>query len=217
MDSTKVEAAVHATSNYVGGTEGYPEDAPELIKRYESVSSAAVHKPILHLVPTNPCRVLDVGSGSGRDAAWFAAMGHEVVAVEPTKELRVPAMNLHPSPLIEWVDDSLPHLAKIVNRRELFDFVSISAVWMHLDAEQRITGMPVLASLTRQGGTVVMRIRHGPIPPRRRMFEVSAEETIHLARESSLSVVQNIYEESITELDRSVGVSWTRIAFVKQS
>src|SRR3954452_1033736 len=83
MDSTKVEAAVHATSNYVSGTEGYPEDAPELIKRYESVSSAAVHKPILHLVPTNPCRVLDVGSGSGRDAAWFAAMGHEVVAVEP--------------------------------------------------------------------------------------------------------------------------------------
>ena len=62
-----------------------------------------------------------------------------------------------------------------------------------------------------------MRIRHGPIPPRRRMFEVSAEETIHLARKSNLSVVQNIHEELITELDRSVGVSWTRIAFVKQS
>jgi protein-L-isoaspartate O-methyltransferase len=35
--------------------------------------------------------VLDIGSGTGRDAAGLAAMGHSVVAVEPTAELRIGA------------------------------------------------------------------------------------------------------------------------------
>jgi hypothetical protein len=30
----------------------------------------------------------------------------------------------------------------------------------------------------RNGGIVIMSLRHGPIPTGRRMFEVSAEETI---------------------------------------
>jgi hypothetical protein len=30
-------------------------------------------------------------------------LGHRVVAVEPTVEMRLGAMALHPSPLIEWL------------------------------------------------------------------------------------------------------------------
>jgi hypothetical protein len=37
----------------------------------------------------------------------LAAMGHRVVAVEPTAALRARAAILHPSPRIEWLDDSL--------------------------------------------------------------------------------------------------------------
>ena len=40
------------------------------------------------LIPATPSRVLDVGAGTGRDAAALAALGHSVVAVEPTPELR---------------------------------------------------------------------------------------------------------------------------------
>jgi hypothetical protein len=51
---------------------------------------------------------------------------------------------------------------------------------------------------------------------RRRMFEVSAEETVKLAEESRLSLIHNVDEQAVTQVDRSAGVSWTRIAFVKR-
>ena len=124
------------------GTENYADEAPELLKRYESISFADAHARVLHLIPPAPCRVLDIGSGTGRDAAGLAALGHSVVAVEPTEELRRGAMLLHPSPMIERLDDSLPHLSVVRARGEEFDLVMLSAVWMHLDEMQRSLAMP---------------------------------------------------------------------------
>ena len=53
----------------VSGTENYAEEAPELLERYESISFADAHRLATHLIPTVPSRVLDIGSGTGRDAA----------------------------------------------------------------------------------------------------------------------------------------------------
>src|SRR6266436_10400478 len=84
----------------ISGTENYDVEAPELLKRYESISFADAHAPVLHLIPPAPCRTLDIGAGTGRDAAGLLALGHSVVAVEPTEELRRGAMLLHPSQMI---------------------------------------------------------------------------------------------------------------------
>jgi hypothetical protein len=126
--------------------------------------------------------------------------------------LRRGAMLLHPSPMIEWLDDSLPDLAAVRARKEEFDLVMLTAVWMHLDEAQRQRAMPNVSALVRNGGVVIMSLRHGPIPPGRRMFEVSAEETMALAQRSSLSCILN--REAEPSL-RQPGVSWTRLAFHK--
>jgi SAM-dependent methyltransferase len=199
----------------VSGTEGYADEAEQLFRRYESIPAADAHRAVLHLIPTAPCSVLDIGSGTGRDAAWFASMGHRVVAVEPTDATRLPAMALHPSPQIEWLDDSLPELALVRTRGENFDLVMLTAVWMHLDAQQRQRAMPNLAALVREGGTVIMKIRHGPVPAGRRMFEITPEETIGLARMQDLHPVLNLRVESSQETNRATGVDWTFLAFVK--
>lgn len=196
----------------VSGTEHYAEEAPELLKRYESISFADAQRSVMHLIPKEPSRVLDIGAGTGRDAAGFAALGHRVVAVEPTEEMRRGAMTLHPSPLIEWLDDHLPDLARLRARDEEFDVVMLTAVWMHLDEQQRRRAIPNLAALVRSGGVVAMTLRHGPIPPGRRMFEVSAEETIDLAQPLGLNCVLHRPAEPSS---RQPGVSWTRLAFVK--
>jgi SAM-dependent methyltransferase len=202
-------------SSRVSGTEGYADEAEELFNLYESFSAADAHRAVLHLIPTEPSRILDIGSGTGRDAAWFASQGHRVVAVEPTDALRIPAMALHPSPLIEWLDDSLPDLALLLARGEKFDVVMLTAVWMHLDAQQRRQAMPNLAALVRAGGAVIMTIRHGPVPVGRRMFEVSPEETIELAQTQDLHPVLNLRTESRQEQNRIAGITWTSVAFVK--
>jgi SAM-dependent methyltransferase len=198
----------------VSGTEGYADEAEELFRLYEAFPAAEAHRAVLHLIPAAPSRILDIGSGTGRDAAWFAAQGHRVVAVEPTDAMRLPAMALHPSPRIEWLDDSLPDLALLRARGERFDVVMLTAVWMHLDAQQRRQAMPNLAALVRMGGTVIMLIRHGPVPAGRRMFEISAEETIELARMQGLQPVLNVRTESTQEQNRLAGISWTNLAFV---
>jgi SAM-dependent methyltransferase len=199
----------------VSGTEGYAEEAEELFKQYEGIPFADAHRTVLHLIPAMPGRVLDIGSGTGRDAAWFAGRGHSVVAVEPTDAMRLPAMALHPSPRIDWLNDSLPDLAALRARGATFDLVMLTAVWMHLEEEQRRRAMPNLASLLRPGGTLIMKIRHGPVPPVRRMFEVSAEETIDLARMQGLHPVLNVRTESSLERNRNAGVSWINLALVK--
>ena len=196
----------------VSGTEGYAEEAEALVKRYESLAFADVHRRVLHLIPTAPCRVLDIGSGTGRDAAAFAAMGHRVVAVEPTAELRTRAMALHPSSLIEWLDDSLPDLARLVTRGDKFDVVMLTAVWMHLDEQQRQRAMPNVASLVQRDGVMIMWLRYGPVPKGRRMFAVSADETVRLAEPEGLRVVLR-HEGQLST--RQPGVGWTRLAFSK--
>ena len=89
------------------GNEGYTEEADALTRQYESVRFVDVHGPVLHLLPTAPSDVLDIGAGTGRDAAALVGMGHRVVGVEPTAALRDRAALLHPSSHIEWIDDHL--------------------------------------------------------------------------------------------------------------
>jgi len=199
----------------VSGTEGYADEAEALLGRYESMSPAEVHRAVLHLLPAAPADVLDIGAGTGRDAAWLASLGHQVVAVEPTDAMRSRAMALHASPSITWIDDSLPDLALLRARRQHFDLVMLTAVFMHLDRDQRVRAMPAIADLLAPGARLIMRLRHGPVPPGRRMFEVTADETMALAQACGLTTVFNQHAESSSAESRAAGVTWTTVAFMR--
>jgi SAM-dependent methyltransferase len=191
------------------GSQGYGENARTLAAQYESVTFADVHRDTLHLVPTHPVSVLDIGAGSGRDAAALAAMGHRVVAVEPTPELRLEGQRLHAAVPIQWVDDGLPELERIVARGERFDLILLTAVWMHLDERERALAMGSLARIVAPAGTVIMSLRHGPVPAGRRMFDVSFEETAELARTHGLDAVfRGEREDMLGRAD----VRWTFLA-----
>ena len=192
---------------------GYAEQAEELVKRYEAVPFAEKHRAILHLLPKAPGWVLDIGAGTGADAAWFASGGHQVVAVEPTGELRCPGMALHPSPSIEWIDDQLPGLASVLARGQRFETIMLIAVWMHLDEEERRIAMANVACLLAPRGVIIMTLRHGPVPAGRRMFAVTGEETIALARSHGLRAVLDSHSLSAQAVNRAAGVTWTSLAF----
>jgi SAM-dependent methyltransferase len=190
---------------------GYAREAPELFKLYESISPEVLYRVVWHLIPPAPARLLDIGAGTGRDAAHLAAMGHQVLAVEPVAEMREGAMKLHPSPRIEWLADSLPALALVRSRGATFDAVLSNAVWMHLDAAERAEAMPAVASLVRPGGVLILSLRHGPVPEGRRMFEVTAGETIALAAREGLSCLV----DTVTASTRQRDVTWSRLGFRK--
>jgi SAM-dependent methyltransferase len=197
------------------GNEGYTEEADALTRQYESVRFVDVHAPVLHLLPTVPSDVLDIGAGTGRDAAALVGMGHRVVAVEPTAALRDRAALLHPSTHIEWIDDSLPHLPRLMRREDQFDVVMLTGVWIHLDPQQRRDAMPRVASLLRPGGVLLLTLRHGPAPPgRRRLFETSAEEMIAVAGVHGLHPVLKV--EHQPDFFGRREIAWTSLAFLRE-
>lgn len=199
----------------IAGTEGYAEDASSLIERYERVAFIDKYACVLHLIPKGVIDVLDIGAGTGADAAWLAEEGHQVLAVEPLDRFRNAAKVLHPSPRIEWVADSLPGLRKLVFREQHFDLVLLSAVWMHLAQHDRQEAMFKVATLLKADGVLLISLRHGPVPANRRMFRVSAKETIQLAEQEGLSNTLNVEVQSTQLINRQAGVTWSWHAFSK--
>jgi SAM-dependent methyltransferase len=197
----------------VAGTEGYGQNAPALIRQYEGLSFADVHRDFLPLIPSAPSLVLDIGAGSGRDAAALAALGHRVVAVEPTAELRAYGTKQHADARIEWIDDALPDLDRVYERDQSFDLILLIAVWMHLDADQQARAMSRVAGFLAEGGRILLSLRHGPVPPGRRMFEVSGAEVCRLAERHGLQAVHR--SERADMLGRD-DVAWTFLALAHQ-
>ena len=194
-----------------GVLEEYAHDAERLLESFEEVSSAEVYGPVAHLLPVLPSRIADIGAGTGRDAAWFAAQGHSVSAVEPTKFFRTAGMARHPSPRIEWIGDTLPGLERTLARGEVFDRVILCAVWQHLCDEERARAMPNLTRLLAPDGFLIMSLRHGPDEPG--CYPSRREDVVALAGVSGLKLAFSCEAESVHPASRALGVTRTWLAF----
>jgi SAM-dependent methyltransferase len=184
---TTSEMPVHKTPKTA---EAYDRDAESLAARYESRTFEEIHGDVLDLVPSSASLILDVGAGSGRDAAWFAAQGHEVVAVEPASRMRKVATSLHPDSSIRWVDDQLPTLDNVFRTGLTFDLIWLSAVWMHVPPTSRRRAFRKMATLIRPGGRIMVSLRQGPRPDDRKMYATHLDEVETLARDHGLAVIR---------------------------
>ena len=130
--------------------EGYGAVSDAWIERGEAISSPSMFAPVIDLLPSEPVRAIDIGAGSGRDAAWLAGLGHRVVAVEPVDRLRKAGMSRHSAETIDWRSGSLPDLGAIAERNA-FDLVLVIGVWQHLEAPDQAQAM------RRLGAEVILR------------------------------------------------------------
>ncbi len=192
------------------GTEGYGQEADNLIGQYEKMTFADVHRDTRHLLPKSPALILDIGAGTGRDAAYLVSQGYQVTAVEPTPELRHHGMRLHSGVAIEWIDDSLPGLNVLRQNPRRFDAILMTAVLMHLDEGERRTAIASLAPLLADQGVLILSLRYGPVPPGRRMFAVPPSEIIALAKMQRLTLIHHNDRE---DMKSRPDVSWTYLAF----
>ena len=187
----------------------YERHAAQVVSSYEALSPEHLHGWLDGLLPTAAALVLDVGAGTGRDAAWLAGLGHDVVAVEPAAAMRAEAAQLHPGPRIHWLDDRLPDLAATLCLGLAFDLVLLSAVWMHLAPADRPRALRKLVTLLKPSGLLVITLRHGPAEPERGMHPVSLAELEELARDHGLAMVRI---EKVPDAQGRAGVTWTHVA-----
>lgn len=186
----------------------YDLNAARLATAYEAIPALPTQEWLRDLLPKQPALVVDVGSGSGRDASAFAAAGHEVIAVEPSSGMRAEAIRLHPSPRIRWLADSLPVLVTTTRIGLVADLVSMNAVWQHVAPADRPRAFRKLVGLLRSGGLLAMTLRHGP-DDGRGAHPVSLADVETLARDHGLQVVRTV---TMADLIGRPEVSWTGVA-----
>ena len=192
----------------------YDAQAQAYIDRYESLVFEDVHADILNLLPSAPARVLDVGAGSGRDAARLARLGYDVVAVEPSVQMRLGAKHLHREPNIVWLDDALPDLSCVNALDAKLDFILLSAVWMHLSHDERPRAFRSLVDLLAVGGRLAISLRLGSPEPARAIYAVNTAEMITLAEKYDLKVLRVASQDD--RLQRA-NVQWASIVMERVS
>jgi 2-polyprenyl-3-methyl-5-hydroxy-6-metoxy-1,4-benzoquinol methylase len=168
---------------------GYAADAGELVRRFEALQTEVVLAPVMDLLPSRPGKTLDVGAGTGRDAAWLAGRGFDVLAVEPVDELRQAGQALHRGINIEWLDDSLPLLRRTKARGETFDLILSIAMWQHLPSDQHHLALASLSPLAAPGGRMILSVRYGPGAPNRICFAADTDRLVAAARDNGLVLV----------------------------
>ncbi len=188
----------------------YSSQADTFLAQYQALSASDVHSAWKGLLPESGL-ALDVGAGSGRDAAWLCSLGFDVIAVEPAAGLREKAQEQYKHLPVQWLDDALPGLPNTLTLNYRFDFILVSAVFMHLlNPEDRQRAFRKLACLLKPGGRMVITLRHGTAPADRPMAEVHNDELLALGRTHALETLD--FGTSSDAMSRT-DVSWSHVVF----
>lgn len=139
----------------------YNLDVEKRIAKYESLNFEQFHPEFLPFLPSPPAKTLDIGAGSGRDAAYLAQKGYLVTAVEPAAKLLAAAQKQHKNVDLRWVVDKLPELKELAQEQGQYDLILLSAVWMHLSSSERKDSFKTLAQLLKVGGVVMISYKIG--------------------------------------------------------
>lgn len=188
----------------------YQKNHEELTKQYNSLSFENVHKNIISQLPLEGT-VLDIGCGSGRDSFAMANKGLKVTAVDPSSNMLNSAKKNFPHENITWIQDKLPTLEKLKNTNQKFDFILLSAVWMHVEKEDRKEAFKILQSLLNKNAKMVIYLRHGVFQDERKEIKVSAEEVESFSEDLNI-MSKNLLKNDKDVLNRSE-VSWEILMF----
>jgi SAM-dependent methyltransferase len=101
-------------------------------------------------------RVLDIGTGSGRDVSLLLDMGCDAYGVEPCREMREASILCYPSLAGRIESGLLPELGQPFGGQ--FDGVLCSAVLMHLPRAQILDAALAMRAVLRENGRLLLSI-----------------------------------------------------------
>jgi SAM-dependent methyltransferase len=190
----------------------YNQHAAALCDQYNAIQADTVHRSwVADHLPDKPGFACDIGAGSGRDAKWLASKGWDVVAVEPSSEMRKLSMG-QSHPRVTWLDDALPRLDKLRALGHRFDLILLSAVWMHVPPGARERAFRILSELLKPSGVLVITLRHGSNEQEnieRGFYDVSADEVLEYAKRRAVALT-----DSFSESDQARShISWKTLVF----
>ena len=153
-------------------------------------------------------RILDVGSGSGRDACCFQKMGYQVTALEPSKNLCREIRKVFPGEVIcSDIQNYRP--------RERYDGIWACASFLHLQEEEVLCFFEKIDLYLNDNGIVYLSGKNG-IPTGKaedgRYFLEFTEELVGkiLAVNERVKMEELWYTEDVSRRD---GFRWMNVMF----
>jgi SAM-dependent methyltransferase len=132
----------------------YNSDAPAFVRRWlgepEPADMYALFRRFFRPGPT-----ADIGSGSGRDAAWLTANGFPTTGYDVSDGLLAEARARFPH--IAFKKAALPDLAGVPDRH--FDNVCCETVLMHLPREEIEPAVTRMLDILKPGGVLYLSFR----------------------------------------------------------
>src|SRR3546814_12336394 len=95
----------------------------------------------------------------------------------------------------------------------LFPYTTLSR--SHLTDEDRTIAMSRLATLIAPEGILIVSLRHGPGAIERRVFPVSPDMTVEVAKACDLRLIRRREANSVQAANHAIGVSWTWLGLQK--
>ncbi len=137
----------------------YSDNAAHCVERWEAIPiGAGVSRHFASSFVAGGT-VLDIGCGSGRDAAALLAMGFDAYGLEPIEELRSGYADAHPELVDRVAAGALPALPELPSRwPSSFDGIVCSAMLMHLPHAELPDALSAIRSLLRPGGRLLVSI-----------------------------------------------------------
>jgi len=153
----------------------FNDRAKELAAQYNALDREKVHADLLlHLPEGKVLSVLDIGAGSGADAAMFAAKGHRVLAAEPADALREEGQKLFQNKNIKWSHEALPEFGAGVATDAPYDVVTSVGVLQYLNKNDRVKSLKEMFSLVSCGG--FLEIQYPTPASREHQFTIEHNE-----------------------------------------
>jgi SAM-dependent methyltransferase len=133
----------------------YEENAEKVAQTYEGADLSDVYQ-ILKQLFIMPSRLLELGGGSGRDAAFLLAQGHDLFFSDASRLMIREAIRLHPElrsrALVCKAESILPFAS------DCFDGVVAVAVLMHLTIPAIIQSIAEMHRIVKPDGAILISV-----------------------------------------------------------
>ena len=195
-------------------SEYYTHNAPAFIATTRDVDMSDARTRFLAAVPARidgPARILDAGSGSGRDALAFRLLGYDVAAFDASPTM-VAATQVHaavPTRLMRFEDFDWGHP---------FEGIWACASLLHVAGVDLPSVIDSLAAHLVPGGALYLSFKRGTgerVKDGRRFTDMTAESLTALLDRSGVLGGPDIWESSDCRPDRASEL-WVNAVVVKR-
>ena len=131
----------------------YENHAEAFVERTSKADLTALYQPFLRRLPEG-AHILDVGCGSGRDAAAFLKLGYKVTATDPSKAMVEASSRLTGQPTLKLAFWDLKF------ERE-FDGIWACASLLHVPKVEMNLVLHRLTRALKPGGCIYLSFKHG--------------------------------------------------------